>query len=113
MEESERSFAKIEESDLERLALLSREDRDEFFSRQPRWQQLYANRLLCVALCQGAAVHYVDGRYGVKDFDIWTFYAQHPDEAFPWRRVGRKDYGSSKLGKNSECMQPSQHQSYG
>jgi len=93
MEESERSFAKIEESDLERLALLSREDRDEFFSRQPRWQQLYANRLLCVTLCQVAAVHYVDGRYGVKDFDIWTFYAQHPDEAFPWRRVGRKDYG--------------------
>ncbi len=39
MEESERSFAKIEESDLERLALLSREDRDEFFSRQPHWQQ--------------------------------------------------------------------------
>ncbi len=36
----------------------------------------------------------------MKDFDIWTFYAQHPDEAFPWRRVGRKDYGSSKLGKN-------------
>jgi len=35
MEESERSFAKIEESDLGRLALLSREDRDEFFSRQP------------------------------------------------------------------------------
>ena|SRR2546426_703304 len=102
MEESERSFAKIEESDLERLALLSREDRAEFFSRHPRWQQLYANRLLCVTLCQSAAVHYVDGRYGVKDFDVWTFYAQHPDEAFPWRRVGRKDYGSSKFGKNPD-----------
>ena len=98
MEESETSFAKIEESDLERLALLSREDRDEFFSRQPRWQQLYANRLLCVALCQGAAVHYVDG---VKDFDIWTFYAQHPDEAFSWRRVGRKDYWLFKARKES------------
>ena|SRR5260370_21237557 len=108
MEESERSFAKIEESGLESLAclaslaLLLREDRDEFFSRHPRWQQLYANRLLCVTLCQGAAVHYVDGRYGVKDFDVWTFYAQHPDEAFPWRRVGRKDYGSSKFGKNPD-----------
>ena len=83
MEESERSFAKIEESDLERLALLSREDRDEFFSRQPRWQQLYANRLLCVTLCQVAAVHYVDGRYGVKDFDIWTFTRSIPTQLFP------------------------------
>ncbi len=83
MEESERSFAKIEESDLERLAQLSREDRDEFFSRHRRWQHLYASRLLCVTLCQSAAVHYVDGRYGAKDFDVWTFYAEHPDEAFP------------------------------
>src|SRR6267142_2566269 len=72
MEESERSFAKIEESDLERLALLSREDRDEFFSRQPRWQQLYANRLLCVALCQGAAVHYVEGRHGLRPIRTLT-----------------------------------------
>ena len=74
MEESGRSFAKIETSDLERLALLARQDREEFFSRYPRWQQLYSDRILCVALCQGAAVHYVNEENGVKDFDVWTFY---------------------------------------
>jgi hypothetical protein len=31
--------------------------------------------LVCVALCQGAALHFVDGENGVKDFDVWTFYA--------------------------------------
>jgi hypothetical protein len=102
MEDSERSFAKIKASDLERLALLCKEDREEFFSRHPRWKQLYADRILCVALCQGAAVHYIDGKNGVKDFDVWTYYAKHPTAAFPWRRISRKDYGLSKFGKNPD-----------
>jgi hypothetical protein len=102
MEDSERSLAKIEVGDLERLAFLCREDREAFFSRHPGWQRLYTDRILCVALCQGAALHYVNGRSGVKDFDVWTFYAEHPDAAFPWRRMGRKDYGVSKFGKNPD-----------
>ena len=83
MEESERSFVKIETCDLERLALLSKEDREKFFSSYPRWQRLYADRILCIALCQGAALHYIDEKNGVKDFDVWTFYAAHPDAPFP------------------------------
>jgi hypothetical protein len=100
MEESERSFIKIEPSDLERLALLCREDREEFFARHPKWQRLYSDRILCIALCQGGAVHYVNGENGVKDFDIWTFYAEHPDASFPWRLRRTKDYGLSKFGKH-------------
>jgi hypothetical protein len=102
MEESERSFIKIEASDLERLAVLCREDREEFFSRHPKWRRLYSDRIIGIALCQGAAVHYVNGRNGVKDFDVWTFYAARPDAAFPWRRRGRKDYGLIKFGKHPE-----------
>jgi hypothetical protein len=102
MQESERSFTKIEVDDLERLAVFSKKDTDEFFSRHPRWQRLYADRVLCIALCQGAAVHYVNGKNGVKDFDVWTFYAKHPDASFPWRRRGRKDFGPSKFGKNPD-----------
>lgn len=99
MEQSDRSLARIEASDLERLALLCKEDREEFFSRIPRWQKLYSDRILCVALSQGAALHYVNRENGVKDFDVWTFYSEHPNAAFPCRRVGRKDYGFSKFGK--------------
>lgn len=102
MEESEKSFAKIDQSDLERLAVLAKEDREEFFSRYPRWQLLYSNRILCVSLCQGAALHYADQTSGIKDFDVWTFYAKHPERAFPWRRVGRRDFGPSKFGKNPD-----------
>ena len=36
-------------------------------------------------LCQGAALHYVNGRNGVKDFDVWSFYAQYNDWPFPAR----------------------------
>jgi hypothetical protein len=83
MEESERSFIRIEASHLERLALLSREDREEFFSRLAGWRRLYADRILCVALCQGAAVHYVNEKNGVKDFDVWTFTRSIPTQLFP------------------------------
>lgn len=100
MEEPDRSLAKIEGSDLERLALLSKEDREEFFSRSPRWKLLYSGSILCVALCQGAALHYVNGENGVKDFDVWTFYSEHPDAPFPCRRVGKKDFGPSKFGRH-------------
>jgi hypothetical protein len=102
MERCERSFVKIETSDLERLALISKEDREDFFSRHPCWQRLYADRVLCLALCQGAAVHYLNGKNGVKDFDVWTFYAKHSEAAFPWRRRGKKDYGPSKFGNDPD-----------
>jgi hypothetical protein len=86
-----RSFEKVEHADLRRLLDLATEDRDEFFARHPRWKKLYSKRILCIALCQGAAQHYVDGKTGVKDFDVWTFYAEHPEGQYPYRRMGHKD----------------------
>jgi hypothetical protein len=53
---------------------------------------------MCVALCQGAALHYLDGKHGVKDFDVWTFYYEHSKGPFPYRRRGEMDYGISKFG---------------
>jgi hypothetical protein len=53
-----------------------------------------------VALCQGAALHFVNGENGVKDFDVWTFYAAHPDHpAFPWRRRVARDFGDPRFGR--------------
>ena len=44
-------------------------------------------------------MHYVDGRNGVKDFDVWTFYAEHPEGPYPvrWRTVA--DFGPSRFGR--------------
>src|SRR5215211_3123032 len=63
--------------DLVRLARIARLDREDLFARRPRYRVL-GERLICVALCQGAALHYIDGRNGVKDFDVWTFFAARP-----------------------------------
>lgn len=100
MRSSEQSFERIEDADLERLGLSAKRDRDEFFARNPKWS-LYADRVICVALCQGAALHFVDGRNGVKDFDVWTFFAEHPDGRLKvGRRKAHGDFGPSKFGRH-------------
>jgi hypothetical protein len=83
MVEARRSLARIEEGDLLR----------------PEGAGRYAGRLLCRALCQGAALHYLDGENGVKDLDVWSFYAARSDGPFPYRWRGIADYGPSRFGR--------------
>jgi hypothetical protein len=99
MTEGERSLARIDNSDLLRLAALAAQAEAGLFARHPHGAGRYAGRLLCRALCQGAALHYLDGRNGVKDFDIWSFYAALPDGPFPYRWRGTADFGPSKFGR--------------
>lgn len=94
-----RSLARIDRSDLLRLAALAAEAEEGLFARHPDGVGRYAGRLLCRALCQGAALHYLDGRNGVKDFDVWSFYAARDDGPFPYRRRGTADFGPSKSGR--------------
>lgn len=96
-----RSYEVVTNDDLGRLAEIARIDRERFFARRPE----YRGRELCTTLCQGAALHFVDvaqGRpvpNGVKDFDVWTFFAAVPGERFPAdRRMTHVDYGPSKFG---------------
>jgi hypothetical protein len=97
---AERSFEPITEDDLLRLRHLARTDRDEMFRRSEHWAK-YRGRLLCVALCQGAAQHWLDGVNGVKDFDVWTVFAAVPDR-YPdvalYRRRKAVDFGPSHFG---------------
>ncbi len=98
-----RSLARIEVADLVRLAALAADAEAELFRRNPNGSGRYAGRLLgralCPALCQGAALHYVNGKNGVKDFDIWSFYAQYDDWPFPVRWRGTRDFGPSRFGR--------------
>jgi hypothetical protein len=59
-----------------------------------------------VALCQGAGLHFVDAEIGrrrlngVKDFDVWTFFAAKPGRRFPAdRRNVHHDFGRSRFGR--------------
>jgi hypothetical protein len=76
-------------------------DRERRFARRPRWE-VYRDRVLLVALCQGAALHYIDHQNGVKDLDVWTFYARHPEGEFPPRWRIMADFGSSELGRHPD-----------
>lgn len=70
----------------------------------------WADRRVAVVLAQGAALHYLYpdglpeppvGRPGVKDLDVWTFYAAIAGRPM---RTGRyevcRDFGPSSLGRN-------------
>ena len=97
-----RSDKKIRASDLKRLAEIARVDRTDFFARYPRWAALYSNRLLCVGLCQGAALHFINQTNGIKDFDVWSFFRQRPSQPIRRRRVVCRDFGLSTFGKSSD-----------
>ncbi len=94
-----RSFLKIEFSDLKQLAEIARRDREQFFKEKPEWAT-YANSVLCVALCQGAAKHYVDCETGINDFDVYTFYKANSTKRWYAKRIKSYDFGNSKFGKS-------------
>lgn len=96
---SARSLACIDRHDLLRLAELAAEVEAGLFARNPQGAGRYAGRFLCRALCQGAALHYLNATNGVKDFDVWSFYAERDDGPFPYRWRGTADFGPSKFGR--------------
>lgn len=109
----DRSPATVEMEDLDRLAAIAKQDQARFFETRPE----YRGRIIATALCQGAALHYVDVREGrrppngVKDFDVWTFFAAVPGERFPAdRRNTHVDFGPSRFG--SYANEPTRFRHY-
>jgi hypothetical protein len=95
------SLERITRADLRRLATLALDYFDDLFKRRAHGSGRFRSRLLLLALCQGAALHYVDGSHGVKDFDVWGFFKALPDVSFPSRGVhGRVDFGRSRFGRH-------------
>jgi len=97
-----RSYEPIDNQTLGRLGVLARADRTRFLASRPD----YRGRLVCVALCQGAGQHFVDlargrkGPNGIKDFDVWSFFAKIPGEKFPaYKRHVHVDFGPSTFGR--------------
>ena len=93
----ERSNEKITINDLKQLRDLALEDLQDFFNRCQRYKP-YRTSLILIALCQGAALHYLDGYTGVKDFDVWSFFTEIPTVRFPYRRLKKVESGLVKFG---------------
>ena len=96
-----RSLESITLADLKRLGEIAAQDRKDMFERLPH-RAVLEERLFAVALCQGAAKHYVDGANGVKDFDVWSFFTNLDDVDFPVRRVVNYDFGDAKFGQSDD-----------
>jgi len=97
-----RSYRRIETEDLAKLAEIDIQDREDFFQRHRDWAEAYANRVLGVALCQGAARYYVDGTVGINDFDIYTFYWKNPRKRWYAKRLKAYDFGDPKFGQSPD-----------
>ena len=101
---SERSQEALETHHLHRLAKIAIIDLEDLFQQYPhRYGSLYQDRLMLICLCQGAAGHFVNRDRGVKDFDVWTFFREHPERPFPYRRRAKRDFGSSRFGRHPDC----------
>lgn len=100
----ERSSAVIRLDDLERLSQIARADLQRYISNDPNHRSGFNSKLLCVCLCQGAALHYIDRTTGVKDFDVFSFFAADEEQEFPPRRRTRHDFGPSEFGRNPDDM---------
>lgn len=97
----ERSMAPLTDEHLRRLARIAEADREGLFARNPHLAG-FRDRILITALCQGAALHHVKGTNGVKDFDVYTFYAEDPAIGYPYRRRGVEDFGNSEHGRHPD-----------
>lgn len=99
---SERLFELISEEDLERLQELAIEEHENFFKRNPHLKEAYHNSLMGIALCQGAALHYINHITGINDFDIWLFYKEDPKTKF-WCRH-RKSIENGYKGRRIDFL---------
>lgn len=95
-----RSTEPITRRDLKRLAAIARREREDFFGLNNAWSLLYSKRLICVALAGEAAVHALNATSGFVGFEVWSFYAAHPDAPFPTHRKAREDFGGSHFGRD-------------
>lgn len=96
-----RSYLPIGANDLYRLLEIAKRDREMFFEAHSEWKKFYAKRAIGVALCQGVAKHYLDGRTGINDFDVYTFYRKHPQKNLYAKRIKSYDLEMRSLVNQS------------
>lgn len=87
MSKRTRLYDRLTKNDLEQLAARALAEQKDFFRRNACLQNAYGNSLIGIALCQGAASHYLNPKVGINDFDIWFFYRESKKTRFNCRRV--------------------------
>lgn len=101
---SARNYAQITEKDLNEILDGSIKELADYFihGRGSKWGALYnISEPICIALCQGAAMHYYDKTNGIKDFDVWFFYPFNKKH-LPYRTIWNWDYENPKFGRHPD-----------
>ena len=99
--ESKRSLALITDDDLAHLRSIAWKCLEYRLSRNGHLRD-FRERLVCIALCQGAALHYVNGKTGVKDFDVSAFFTTVNAPTLGFRRGSVRESGLHKFGKHPD-----------
>lgn len=98
----DRSLATIADEHLEKLADIGVDVFDERYAKAWTKGPYFKGRLFLIALCQGGAQHYLDGCSGVKDLDVWGFFAKSGEANFPNLTRWVRDFGPSSLGRHPD-----------
>jgi hypothetical protein len=97
---SARSRSPLTATHLSRLSEIAEADHAFFTRDAGNWTD-YRDQRVLVLLTQGGALHYLDGKSGVKDLDLWTFYAANPGHSIA--QLGQRhravDFGLSEFGR--------------
>lgn len=105
MQIEERSYKIMTVKDLKKLKDLALRERIKFFDRNPRYRKAYLDSLIAITLCQGAALHFIDGRTDVKDFDIWYFYIKNHKITYPYRALKSVDSKLNEFGVHPDDIE--------
>ena len=97
---SVRSHETLETHHLRRLAKIAISELEGLFHRSAETGDHYRNRRMLICLCQGGARHFVYRDRGIKDFDVWAFFRENPEGAFPPRWRVKRDFGHSRFGRH-------------
>jgi hypothetical protein len=94
-----RLYFNLAKKDLKWLAERAQKENEDFFIRNPRLKNSYCKSLIGIVLCQGAALHYIDKKNGINDFDIWLFYKESKKNKLIARRpfTDKKGYMGAKI----------------
>lgn len=80
----ERTYDKITESDLKEMKQCGLDELERFLILVGNGKySIYKDRLIAICLCQGAALHFIDGKNGIKDIDIWMFFREDAEIKIP------------------------------
>jgi hypothetical protein len=99
-----RSYKRLTTIDLRSLRRLGIEEGKAFLGRNPRLKTAYGSSLIAICLCQGAASHFLNPSVGVKDYDVWHFYAQNLRVPFPYRAHYRSHYKGRRVDFLKRCI---------